>query len=139
MTAKDFFYKNAKATYQDCISPDECIKLMNEYHKHVVGEFVAPSMDDVVTFFQEKTGGSQSDGITFASKFIAHYELKDWKYGNKKLKDWKRAAVAAWDMSKFVTTKTINGVLYPENITIGLGVVTIAKTICGFNTKLEIN
>jgi len=52
MTAKDFFYKNAKATYQDCISPDECIKLMNEYNKH--------------------------------------------------------AAVAAWDMSKFVTTKTIN-------------------------------
>jgi len=83
MTAKDFFYKNAKATYQDCISPDECIKLMTEYNKHVVGEFVA-------------------------SKFIAHYELKDWKYGNKKLKDWKRAAVAAWDMSKFVTTKTIN-------------------------------
>ena len=118
MTAKDFFYKNAKATYQDCISPDECIKLMNEYHKHVVGEFVAPSMEDVVAFFQSKTGGSQSDGITFASKFIAHYELKDWKYGNKKLKDWKygnkklkdwrRAAVAAWDMNKFVTTKTTN-------------------------------
>jgi hypothetical protein len=108
MTAKDFFYKNVKATYQDCISPDECIKLMNEYHKHIVGEFVAPSMEDVVTFFQQKTGGSQSDGITFASKFIAHYELKDWKYGNKKLKDWRRAAVAAWDMSKFVTTKTIN-------------------------------
>jgi hypothetical protein len=34
--------------------------------------------------------------------------LKDWKYGNKKLKDWRRAAVAAWDMSKFVTQKTIN-------------------------------
>ena len=105
--AEQFFYKNATPTTDDLISPDECIRLLELYVKEKT-IFTPPSKEEVMQYFKSKTDGTDDDAERFASKFIAHYELKDWKYGNKKMKDWRRAAVAAWDMSKFVTIKTLS-------------------------------
>jgi hypothetical protein len=104
--AEIFFYRNAQPVYQDCISPDECIRLLELYAKES-STFTPPTAREVMDFFIVKTQGSETDAARFAEKFIAHYELKDWKYATKKMKDWKRAAVAAWDMEKFVTTKQL--------------------------------
>jgi hypothetical protein len=111
MKAEEYFYAHSKANEQGCVPPDECIRMMEEYANHRKKEssrFTPPTETEVIEYFVNKTEGSWEDGRRFAQKFIAHYELKDWKYSNRKMKDWKRAAIAAWDMSKFVTQKTLS-------------------------------
>lgn len=111
MKTEDFFYQHSRANEQGLITPEECIRMMKVYADYCKQEnkrFTPPTETEVIEYFVNKTDGSWEDGRRFAQKFIAHYELKDWKYSNRKMKDWKRAAIAAWDMSKFVTQKTLS-------------------------------
>lgn len=104
MTPTQFYEKHLSG---DLLSKEQAIELLALYRDYLTKQpFTPPTHEEVAAFFVSKTGGTHQDGLTFAEKFIAHYELKNWKYGNKQLKDWKRAAIAAWDMNKFVTIKT---------------------------------
>lgn len=111
MNTEEFFYQHSKANEQGSISPEECIRMMKVYADYCKQEnkrFTPPTETEVIEYFVHKTEGSWEDGRRFAQKFIAHYEQTDWHYGKRKMKDWKRAAISAWDMSKFVTQKTLS-------------------------------
>jgi hypothetical protein len=129
MKAEEYFYAHSKANEQGCVPPDECIRMMEEYVNHRKKEsmrFSPPTETEVIEYFVHRTEGSWEDGRRFAQKFMAHYEQTDWHYGKRKMKDWKRAAISAWDMNKYVTQKTLG------NGTLGKG-----TSIDGFNRLAE--
>lgn len=108
MNIEKFIKENAKwYNHSDLITRAELQRLLTLFEQSVSnGLFEPPTHTEVVEFFISKTNGSWNDGATFAEKFIAHYEQTGWKYGKRKMKDWKRAAISAWDMRKFVTTQS---------------------------------
>lgn len=78
-----------------------------EEKKSAGKKFVPPTLEEVADYFLEREAeASTEDGLNFAEKFIAHYEQTDWSYGKRKMKDWKRAMVSAWETKKYVTKKT---------------------------------
>ena len=64
--------------------------------------FVPPTPLEVKNYFIERTQVNGRISETFAEKFIAHYEEKNWTYSGKKMKDWKRAVVSSWNLEKFI-------------------------------------
>lgn len=77
-----------------------------EEKKKAGNRFVPPTLQEVADYFlQREQLASTEDALNFAEKFIAHYEQTDWSYGKRKMKDWKRAIVSAWDTKKYVNKK----------------------------------
>jgi hypothetical protein len=69
-------------------------------------KFTPPSTEQVADYFlQREQHASTENALAFAEKFIAHYENTGWMYGKRKMKDWKRAIISAWDTKKYVTYK----------------------------------
>lgn len=108
MNIEKFIKDNAQwYNHSDLITRAELQRLLTLFEQSVSNaSFEPPTHTEVVEFFISKTNGSWNDGAIFAEKFIAHYEQTGWKYGKRKMKDWKRAAISAWDMRKFVTTQS---------------------------------
>jgi hypothetical protein len=78
-----------------------------EEKKSTGKKFLPPTLEEVADYFlQREQLASTDDALNFAEKFIAHYEQTDWSYGKRKMKDWKRAVVSAWDTKKYVNKKT---------------------------------
>ena len=118
MNIEKFIKDNAVFYGQsDLITRNELQRLLTLFEQSIsTGTFTPPTQTEVVEYFISKTNGSWNDGVRFAEKFIAHYEQTGWKYGKRKMKDWKRAAISAWDMHKYVTNQT-----HTSNGTFGKG------------------
>ena len=77
-----------------------------EEKKKINKDFIPPSLEEVADYFLEREKESSTeDGILFAEKFIAHYEQTGWMYGKRKMKDWKRAIISAWNTKQYVSKK----------------------------------
>lgn len=81
--------------------------------------FVPPTTEEVKQAFIGKTGVNGKISEAFAEKFIAHYTLKQWRYGKARtpLKDWRLAMSSSWDLEEFVLKNRHleTGTLHPSN------------------------
>jgi len=72
-------------------------------------KFVAPSLQQVADYYMQREPQADTEcALNFAEKFISHYENTGWMYGKRKMKDWKRAMISAWDTKKYLTNKPAN-------------------------------
>ena len=111
MSCGDTFNKTLVNSIKTIYSPEEKTEIKKEGIK---SEFIAPTIELVKQFFQEKKVSTIE-----AEKYFNYYSSKGWLVGGKTpMKDWK-AAARNWilNLDKFNPKKETNN-LSPKNLNV---------------------